>query len=91
MTLRFVLIISLILTVWAGFASAQVVSIPDFNLRTAIEDALGKSSGAPIAQTEMATLTELRAPNADITDLTVAERNRTMILITIFTVTATFK
>lgn len=73
MTLRFVLIITLLLTVGVDFTSAQTVSITDPNLRTAIEDALGKSSGAPIAQTEMATLTELRAPNADITDLTGLE------------------
>ena len=73
MTLRFVLIITLLLTVWVGFTSAQTVSITDPNLRAAIEDTLGKGAGAPITQTEMATLTELRAPNADISDLTGLE------------------
>lgn len=73
MILRLLLIIILLLTVWAGFLSAQVVSIPDSNLRAAIEDSLGKSSGAPISQAEMATLTELSAPNADIIDLTGLE------------------
>ena len=53
-----------------GFALAQTVSISDSNLRAAIEDALGKGSGATITTAEMATLTELRAPNADISDLT---------------------
>ena len=71
--LRLLLIIALLLTVWMGFASAQVVYIPDPNLRHAIEDALGKAPGATITQAEMATLTELNAPNADITDLTGLE------------------
>ncbi len=69
MILRLVLLINLLLTVGVGFTSAQTVSITDPNLRAAIEDTLGKRGGAPITQTEMATLTELRAPNADITDL----------------------
>ncbi len=59
----------MLLTVWVGFTSAQTVSIPDPNLRAAIEDALGKAPGATITTTEMATLTELRAPNADISNL----------------------
>ncbi len=71
MILRLVLLINLLLTVGAGFTSAQIIA--DSNLRTAIEDALGKASGATITQAEMATLTELSAPNANITDLTGLE------------------
>ncbi len=48
-------------------------AIPDANLRAVIEDRLGKSSGAPITREEMATLTELKASNADIRDLTGLE------------------
>ena len=54
-------------------ASKVVVNIPDPNLRAAIEKALGKASGAPITTADMANLTELRAPNADITNLTGLE------------------
>ena len=39
------------------------VTIPDANLRTAIEAALGKASGAPITVAEMKTLNSLDAPN----------------------------
>ena len=73
MILRLVLLINLLLTVGVGFTSAQIVSIADSGLRTAIEDALGKAPGATITQAEMATLTELNTPNADITDLTGLE------------------
>ena len=52
---------------------SPVVSIPDANLRAAIETALGKTSGAPITQAEMLTLTELSAPGAGISDLTGLE------------------
>ena len=45
----------------------------DANLRLAIERALGKTSGAPITQAEMSTLTELNAPGADISDLSGLE------------------
>ena len=50
-------------------ATAQVVDIPDPNLRTAIEAELGKASGAPITADEMATLPRLEAPEADISNL----------------------
>ena len=70
MILRLLLINISILTVGFGFAFAQIVNIADPNLRDAVEDALGKPGGAPISQAEMATLTELSAPNREITDLT---------------------
>ena len=49
------------------------VAIPDPNLRAAIEAALGKASGEPITESEMATLTELNVPGADISDLSGLE------------------
>ena len=49
------------------------VTIPDANLRTVIEDSLGKTSGAPITPAEMASLTRLEAPDSDINDLTGLE------------------
>ena len=51
-------------------ATAQVVDIPDPNLRAAVETALGKGSGAAITAGEMATLTEFNARDASISDLT---------------------
>ena len=45
------------------------VTIPDANLRVAIETALGKASGAPITRAEMASLTSLEASSSDISDL----------------------
>ena len=52
---------------------SPVFAIPDANLRTAIEDALGKASGAPITQAEMATLDSLAASGRGISDLTGLE------------------
>ena len=49
------------------------VNIPDANLRAKIEAALGKASGATITTADMATLTRLDAPNANISDLTGLE------------------
>ena len=54
-------------------ATAQVVDIPDPNLRAAIESALGKVSGATITIADMETLTKLEAGNANISDLTGLE------------------
>ena len=54
-------------------ATGQVVSIPDPNLRAAIETTLGKAAGAPITTDEVATLTRLEAQNANISDLTGLE------------------
>ena len=49
------------------------VTIPDANLRSAIEAALGKARGAPITVAEMKTLGELNANDAGIRDLTGLE------------------
>ena len=47
-----------------------VVRIPDPNLRTAIAEALGKNSNAPITVKDMAELVDLRAGDRGIRDLT---------------------
>ncbi len=49
------------------------VDIPDPNLRAAITTILGKTPGAPITPSGMATLTRLEAPESDIRDLTGLE------------------
>ena len=54
-------------------ATAQVVEVPDPNLRAAIENALGKPAGPPITVDQMAALTRLKAKNANISDLTGLE------------------
>ena len=54
-------------------ATAQVVDIPDPNLRTAVEKALGKASDVIITAADMARLTALHAPNANISNLTGLE------------------
>ena len=54
-------------------ATAQVVFIPDFDLRAVIEDHLGKVPGATITVADMAWLTELDATNSNIRDLTGLE------------------
>ena len=56
-----------------GEVRQPMVNIPDANLRAAIENALGKAAGAPITVGEMATLTQLVARNANISDLTGLE------------------
>ena len=48
-------------------------TIPDPNLRAAIERTLGKASGDPITASDMARLTDLFAQNSDISDLTGLE------------------
>ena len=49
------------------------VNIPDANLRAAIESALGLSSGAPITEAQMLTLTTLDADGLGVADLTGLE------------------
>ena len=49
------------------------VSIPDANLRAAIETNLNKAKGATITRSEMLKLTRLAARNANISDLTGLE------------------
>ena len=54
-------------------ATAQVVNIPDPNLRASSEDTLSKTSGDTITVADMARLTHLEAGNANISDLTGLE------------------
>lgn len=54
-------------------AVAQVVDIPDPNLRAKIEVALGKAMGDTITADDMATLHDFRAGNSNISDLTGLE------------------
>ena len=53
--------------------TAQVVDIPDSNLRAAVESTLGVASGDTITTADMATLTHLEAKNVNISDLTGLE------------------
>ena len=53
--------------------TSPAVAIPDANLRAVIESALGKADNAPIARAEMATLTEIAAPDKGIRNLTGLE------------------
>ena len=68
---RLLLVFSLFLA--TGIATAQRVDIPDANLRAAIAETLGKTSGDTITVAEMATLTGLEAGEASISDLTGLE------------------
>ena len=68
---RFLLLSAVWLGVIAfpGGVSAQVVDIPDPNLRAAIAEALDKPPGDAITRADMETLGKLRAGGRDITDL----------------------
>ena len=57
-------------TVTFTAVAGAAVNIPDPNLRAAVETALGKAEEDPIAPSEMATLTDLGARDANISDLT---------------------
>ena len=71
--LRTVLTVFLTLTFTAPFAMAQVVNIPDANLRIRIEAFLSKDPGDAITEADMQTLILFSAVNADIRDLTGLE------------------
>ena len=51
-------------------AVAEIIDIPDSNLRAAITNTLGKSPSAPIVRRHMTTLTGLEASGASVRDLT---------------------
>ena len=68
---RFTFYILLLLT--AVSATAQLVEIPDTNLRQAIRETLELPAEAPITRQEMLRLQQLHAPNKEITDLTGLE------------------
>ena len=61
-----------VLSLWLlapAVVSAQVVEIPDPNLRAALAEALNKAPGDAITRAEMETLVRLRARSREITDL----------------------
>ena len=64
------LLLSIVL---GSVAFAQVVDIPDPNLRAGIAEALDVPHGAPITQADMNRLTDLNIPNHRITSLTGLE------------------
>ena len=65
--------ICLTATVAPTVSEAQEADIPDDNLRAAIQDALGKGSGATITVADMESLRVLRSERDDIADLTGLE------------------
>ena len=66
----FVLMLSLGIT---PLRAAEVVEIPDPNLRTVIENALGVDAGSPITNVNIQALTFLDASEAHISNLTGLE------------------
>ena len=68
LTLFFLICISMPVT-----ATAQVVSIPDFNLRVVIANKLGKALNATITAADMAWITDLDGTNGNIRNLTGLE------------------
>ena len=64
------LVFAIAATLFISHASAQVVEIPDPNLRQAIRETLELPDETPITQQEMRRLINLRAGNREITDLT---------------------
>ena len=70
MNFRQIIILGLLLyIVLGGVAFAQVVDIPDPNLRAAIQDALNLPGDAPITQADMRRLTRFEARGQQIADL----------------------
>ena len=67
--LRFTLFLLVYLSIRVT-ATAQMVDIPDPNLRDYIERVLGKAAGSPITVMEMAALTSIDLQEAVISDLT---------------------
>ncbi len=70
--LRFIFFLLMYLTLPLT-VTAQVIDFPDPNLRAEVEKVLGKTSGATITAADMARLTALHAPNANISNLTGLE------------------
>ena len=67
---RIVLILTVVFLTYGahGISYAQDVSIPDPNLRAAVEEALGKALGDTITTHEMETLTELVGDTLTLTE-----------------------
>ena len=71
--MKYVLMVIVIILFCILPLSAQVVDIPDNNLRAAITQTLGKTPGTPITVLEMESLKVLRANDRGISDLTGLE------------------
>ena len=71
------------LTVTFTAVAGAAVVIPDPNLRIAVENALGKAQGQPIAPAELAALPMLWAPSANIGDLTGLEHATDLIALSL--------
>ena len=67
------LVSCLLLTVGVASASAQIVEIPDPNLRHAVREVLALPDEIPLTQQEILRLTRLEAPEKQIKDLTGLE------------------
>ena len=66
-------IVCSVTTIGVDLVSAQIVDIPDPNLRAVVEEELGKAAGATITMAEMANLTHLFSFDSRIRDLTGLE------------------
>ena len=64
------LVIFIFLSSWLSIASAQVVNMPDPNLRAVVRDALGLAPNAPITRQAMRGLTFLNAQSSRIEEIT---------------------
>ena len=73
----------MVLSSWGGIASAQIVEIPDSNLKQAVRDALALSNEIPLTQPEMLRLKTLDARDRQIADLTGLEYATNLIGITL--------
>ena len=71
--MKYVLMVLVIMLFCIPLLSAQVVDIPDDNLRVAIAETLGKATDAPITLLEMESLKVLRANDRGIRNLTGLE------------------
>ncbi len=67
------MVVVLLLFCIPGNTPAQVVDIPDTNLRSTITQTLGKTPGTPITVSEMGSLIWLQASHRGISDLTGLE------------------
>ena len=68
---------------WGGVASAQIVEMPDLNLKQAVREALALSDERPLTQPEMLRLKTLDARDRQIADLTGLEYATNLIRITL--------
>ena len=78
--IRFTLLCLICLTI-PVVASAQVVFIPDPSLRAIIEQKVGKAPGAAISPADMARMTELKANNENIRNVTGLEHATNLIVL----------